>query len=142
AEALGLLSGCSIPAISKVLSKFPNLRIPKLIHRDAERNVLCMTDLGEARTLSQYLTSDPPLDDIKRIATNLGQFLAELFIATRDPSADILSLVSNPGDTSFLASVTKTVLTTAGIMNAELLAERVNRALQSNGKVEPCLGMV
>jgi thiamine kinase-like enzyme len=38
--------------------------------------------------------------------------------------------------------VTKKVLATAGIANAELLTERVNQALQSNGTVEPCLGMV
>jgi hypothetical protein len=145
AEALILLSGCSMPAISEVLSKFPTLRIPEFIHHDSERNVLWMTDLGETQTLSQYLTSDPPLHDIERIATTLGEFLAELFAATRNPSIDTLSLVSNPSHTaetySFLVSTTKKVLTTAGITNAELLAERVNRALQSNGTVEPCLGM-
>jgi hypothetical protein len=93
AEALVLLSGCSIPAISQVLSRFPTLRIPKLIHHDAERNVLWMTDLGETQTLSQYLASDPPQNDIKRIATSLGEFLAVLFATTRNPSADTLSLV-------------------------------------------------
>jgi len=146
AQALILLSGCSIPAISEVLSKFPTLRIPKLIHHDAERHVLWMTDLGETQTLSQYLTSDPLMHDIERIATSFGAFLAELFRATRDPSDDTVTLVAHPSHTaetnSFLISVTKRVLTTAGIANAELLAERVNQALQSNGTVEPCLGMV
>jgi hypothetical protein len=105
-----------------------------------------MTDLGETQTLSEYLTSDPPLHDIERIATSLGQFLAEFFTATRDPSADILSVVSNPSHTteiySFIASVTKKVLTTAGIANADMLAECANQALQSHGTIEPCLGMV
>lgn len=147
AEALALLSGHSIPAISEVLSKFPILRIPSLIHHDAERNVIWITDLGESQTLSQYLTSDPPpsLHDIEEIATNLGGFLAELFKATRDPPADTLSLVSTNSHTteiySFLTSVTKKVLTEAGITDAELLSERVSQALQSNGTVEPCLGM-
>ena len=81
AQALILLSGCSIPAISEVLSKFPTLRIPKLIHHDAERHVLWMMDIGETQTLSQYLTSDPHVHNIERIATSLGAFLAELFRA-------------------------------------------------------------
>ena len=145
AQALVLLSGCSIPAISEVLSNFPLLRIPKLIHHDSERHVLWMTDLGETQTLSQYLTSNPLMHDIERIATSLGAFLAELFRATRDPPDDIVTLFANPSHTaetySFVISVMNKVLTTAGIANAELLAERVNEALQRNGTVEPCLGM-
>jgi Phosphotransferase enzyme family len=145
AQALVLLSGCSIPAISEVLSNFPLLRIPKLIHHDSERHVLWMTDLGETQTLSQYLTSDPLMHDIERIATSFGAFLAELFRATRDPPDDIVTLFANPSHTaetySFVISVMNKVLTTAGIANAELLAERVNEALQRNGTVEPCLGM-
>jgi hypothetical protein len=105
-----------------------------------------MMDLGETQTLSQYLASDPPQNDIKRIATSLGEFLAVLFAATRNPSADTLSLVSNHSHTTetylFLASVTKKVLTATGIDNGDLLAERANQALESNGTVEPCLGMV
>lgn len=145
AQALVLLSGGSMPAITEVLYKFPTLRIPELIHHDAEKNVLWMTDLGETQTLSEYLTSDPPLHDIEKIAARLGEFLAELFKATRDPSVHTLSLIYDPSHNaetySYLVSVTKKVLTKAGVTSAELLTERVNQALQSNGTVEPCLGM-
>jgi hypothetical protein len=60
AQALSFLSGGSIPTISEVLSGFPTIRIPELIHHDTEKNVLWMTDLGDTLTLSDYLVSNPP----------------------------------------------------------------------------------
>ena len=143
AHALSLLSGGSIATISEVLSRFPTIRIPELIHHDTEQNVLWMTDLGDTLTLSDYLTRNPPSSTIERIAAHLGEFFAEFFSATRDPSDDILPPVTHTEEIySFLASVTKKVLEKAGNMDAERLAERVSEGLKSNGSVEPCLGMV
>lgn len=145
ADALVLLSGSTIPAIAAVLAKFPNLQIPKLIHHDKGRDVLWMTDLGDTLTLSNYLTSDPPAQEIEQIATALGEFLAELFLATRNPSAEALSHVYSNGSAeahSFLISAVTKVLTGAGISDAAVLTERVERSLRNSGNVEPCLGMV
>ena len=122
AQALTLLSGGSIPSISQVLSKFPTIRIPELIHHDTELNVLWMTDLGDTLTLSDYLASNPPSSttDSERIAAHLGEFLSEFFSATRDPSDDVLPSVTHTEETySFLASVTKKVLEKAGNKDAE-----------------------
>lgn len=145
ADALVLLSGSAIPAIAAVLAKFPNLQIPKFIHHDKERSVLWMTDLGDTLTLFDYLTSDPPIQEIEQIGTALGEFLAELFLATRNPSAEALSHVTSNSSAEvhlvLISAVTK-VLTGAGIGDAELLAERVERSLRDSGNVEPCLGMV
>lgn len=143
AQALSLLSGDSIAAISQVLSKFPTVRIPELIHHDTEKNVLWMTDLGDTMTLSDYLASDPPSSNIERIAAHLGEFFSEFFSATRDPSDDILPpSIHNAETYLYLASVTKKVLTEAGHTDPERFAERVSEGLKSTGNVEPCLGMV
>ena len=143
AQALSLLSGGSIATISEVLSRFPTIRIPELIHHDAEQNVLWMTDLGDTLTLSDYLASNPPSSTVEQIAAHLGEFFSEFFSATRDPSDDILPPVTHTEETYlFLASVTRKVLEKAGNMDAERLAERVGGGLKSNGSVEPCLGMV
>ena len=143
AQALILLSGGLIASVSQVLSRFPTIRIPELIHHDTEQNLLWMTDLGDTLTLSDYLASNPPSNTIERIAAHLGEFLSEFFSATCDPSDDLLPPVTHHEETySFLASVTKKVLEKAGNMDADRLAERVSEGLKSNGSVEPCLGMV
>ena len=143
AHALSLLSRGSIATISEVLSRFPTIRIPELIHHDTEQNVLWMTDLGDTMTLSNYLASDPPSSNIERIAAHLGEFFAEFFSATRDPSDDVLPPATHSeGTYSFLAELTKKILEQAGNADAERLAERVNEGLKSSGTVEPCLGMV
>jgi hypothetical protein len=146
AEALVLLSGSEMPAISTLLAKFPTLHIPTLIHHDKECNVLWMTDLGEAVTLSEYLTTDPPAHHSERIAMTLGEFLAKFFLSTRNPSAETLSLFTVPSSTtntlSHLVSTMKNVLATAGVIDAGTLTGRVDQALRNSGTVEPCLGMV
>lgn len=146
ARALALLSGGSNATITQVLSSFPTIRIPELIHHDAEQNVLWMTDLGDTLTLSQYLARNPPSSAVERIAAQLGEFLFEFFLATSDPPDDILPAISDATHTqetySFLSSVTKKVLSSVGNPDAERLAERVGEGLKSNGTVEPCLGMV
>ena len=144
AQALALLSGGSIATISEVLSRFPTIRIPKLIHHDTEQNVLWMTDLEDTLTLSRYLATNPPSSTVERIAAQLGEFLSEFFSATSDPSDDSLPPVgAHTEETySFLASVTKKILARAGNAEAERLAKRVSEGLKSIGTVEPCLGMV
>ena len=143
AQALRLLSGSSIASISEVLSRFPTIRTPELIHHDTEQNVLWMTDLGDTLTLSDYLASNPPFSTIELIAVHLGELLSDFFSATRDPSDDVLPPDTHTEETySFLASITKKVLTNAGNTDAERLAERVSGGLRSNGNVEPCLGVV
>lgn len=145
ADALVLLSGTAIPAIAAVLEKFPNLQIPELIHHDKERSVLWITDLGDTLTLFDYLASDPAAQQIEQIATALGEFLAELFLATRNPSAETLSHVSPDSSAeahSLLISAVRKVLTGADMSDAEQLAARVECSLQNGNTVEPCLGMV
>ncbi|KAI0245295.1 kinase-like domain-containing protein [Lactifluus subvellereus] len=149
AKALDILSGSTVPALCTLLEKFPTLRIPKLIHHDTEKNVLWITDLGNAKTLSDHLITSnslpTPDNHLQEIATILGQFLPELYLSVRDPQPETLSVLSNPNRTvetfTLLATMTKSILVSADAPDADALSVRVERALQRIGTVEPCLGM-
>jgi len=150
ARALALLSPHSKNALplSPLFTKYPSVKIPRLIHHDTENNVLSMTDLGQAQTLYNWLVREPapPVQDAEHIATVLGSFLAEFALATRNPTAEILAHASNSALTdNYYGSVvkmTRKVLTEAGIADAETLAMRVDRVSRDLDKAEPCLGMV
>ncbi|KAF9244441.1 kinase-like domain-containing protein [Melanogaster broomeanus] len=150
ARALVLLDPLSespLP-VSSLLTKYPNFKIPRLIHHDIEHSILMMTDLGSSVTLDAWLAQEPApqAEEVARIAKDLGQFLAEFVLATSEPNAEILARASNVAmvDQFYSDSVnlTKTVLTNQGIPDAEMLVRRIDEALRDAGQTNSCLGIV
>ncbi|KAJ1311000.1 hypothetical protein OPQ81_009507 [Rhizoctonia solani] len=74
ARALALLSQ---PSVSAYIES-SNVTFPKLIHHDPEMNVLVMSDLGEAQTLDQWLTSNPDTGVAAGVGRSFGELLARL----------------------------------------------------------------
>ncbi|KIO03574.1 hypothetical protein M404DRAFT_1001093 [Pisolithus tinctorius Marx 270] len=135
--------------VSSLLIKYPNFRIPRFIHHDVESSVLMMTDLGTAvATVDEWLSRDPPptAEEVQRVASDLGQFLAEFVMATREPSADVLARAPNSAMVDQFYSdslnITRTVLNRHGVSDAETLVRRVERAFRDADKTDRCLGMV
>lgn len=135
--------------VSSLLIEYPNFRIPRFIHHDVERSVLMMTDLGTAVvTVDEWLSRDPAptAEEVQRVASDLGQFLAEFVMATREPSAEVLARVPNSAMVdqfySDSVNITRTVLNRHGVSDAETLVRRVECALRDAGKTDTCLGMV
>ncbi|KAF9240893.1 hypothetical protein BU15DRAFT_73750 [Melanogaster broomeanus] len=121
--------------VSSLLVKYSNFKIPRFIHHDTERNVLMMTDLGSAAA-----------EEVERIAKDLGQFLAEFVLATSEPNTEFLARASNSVMLdefhSYFVKLTRTVLTSQGVPDAEMLVSRLDEAFRDLGKEESCLGMV
>lgn len=151
AEALKFLGGRGDSSASQathaLLNTLPLLSIPQLIHHDDERNVLWISDLGVGKILSDYLCddSDSSLSEIDEFSKHLGQFLAELYRVTRNPSDELLASFpsSHTSETyEFLKTLTQTALTQAKIADADELAMRVYQSLKDTRTPESCLGMV
>ena len=150
ARALKILSGSdtSVPQFSSLVAAFPTIRIPELIYHDDERHVLWISDLGNTRTLSKYLTSDPrPLDnEVEAIAIQLSQFITEMFrLTSASAEKDIDSSSSDPSDAGdvaqCLAQAAGKIMAEASVPDAEELSMRILRC--AKGKIQdPCLGMV
>ncbi|KAF9244450.1 kinase-like domain-containing protein [Melanogaster broomeanus] len=151
ARALVLLDPSSespLP-VSSLLTKYPNFKIPRFIHHDTEQNVLMMTDLGSSvMTLDVWLAQEPApqAEEVVRIAKDLGQFLAEFVLATSEPTIEVLARASNSVMLdqfySYFVKITRTVLTSQGVPDAEVLVSRLDKAFRDSGKRESCLGMV
>ncbi|KAJ7272948.1 kinase-like domain-containing protein, partial [Mycena rebaudengoi] len=146
ANALQYLAGSKIAAL---LAEFPSLRIPHLIHHDTTSNVLWISDLGETKTLSQFLCSQPaPAPTaVCDIASTLGTFIARFWAATANPTPETLApfarLAEDQGDPAiFLASTARRVMDQYNVPDAEVLAARVAAGMQPHNKREPCLSMV
>jgi hypothetical protein len=152
ARALVLLnpnSGSPLSA-SSLFTKYPNVKIPRLIHHDYEEHVLIMTDLGSSViTIDEWLTQEPPPfpEDIERIATDLGRFLGEFVIATSNPSVELLSLLQLPSNAALLRQFDgyaednlKDVL--QDVPDIDVLSKRVEDAGRDFRKRDSCLGMV
>src|SRR5882757_7416191 len=81
--------------VSSLFTKYPKVKIPRFIHHDYEDHVLIMTDLGSSiLTIDNWLTQQPAPnpEDVERIATDLGHFLAEFVMTTSEPNLELLSL--------------------------------------------------
>ena len=148
ARALNILSGSdtSVPEFSSVVAAFPTIRIPELIYHDDEHNVLWISDLGDTRTLSEYLTSDPrPSDnEVEAIAIRLSHFISEMFRLTSAPAAKVIDSSSDASDTGdiaqFLAQAAGKIMTEAAVPDADELSMRILRCAKSEIR-DPCFGM-
>ena len=149
AHALVLLDPKSKSAlpVSSLFTKYPNVKIPQLIHFDGEEHVLIMTDLGSSVVkIDDWLTQEPAPnpEDVERIAKDLGRFLAEFVNATSAPSVKVLSLFpSNSGLKNqfdiFLINNLRAVL--QDVPDAETLIKRVEDVARDSKKTSLCLGM-
>jgi hypothetical protein len=136
--------------VSSLFAKYPNIKIPRLIHHNPEEHVLIMTDLGSLIVkIDDWLTQEPAPDyeDIERIAKDLGRFLAEFVVGTSEPNIDLLSLFpSNSGLMNqfdiYLINNLKTVFLSHGVPDAEILIKRVEDSMKDYWNFELCLGMV
>ncbi|GFZ47144.1 hypothetical protein JCM24511_04887 [Saitozyma sp. JCM 24511] len=78
------------------------VEVPRLIYHDEAATVLWMTDLGSLVTLSDYLRGVPlanPSDEAAQassIGKRIGTALAELHLATLNPSQELSERFKNP----------------------------------------------
>ena len=156
AKALQVLTGDAYPELVDLFNDTPNIRIPKLIYHDIQKNVLWIEDLGDTFTLSEYLLSDTSADPslcgrlgihAQKIAQDLGRFLVKLYKATTNPPKELITYLDSTNNTSlstktYIANITADILRGEGIADADVLAERVRRGLLEDDQGEFCLGMV
>ena len=157
ARALVLLDPNSepsaLPVISSLFTNYPNVKTPRLIHHDFKERVLIMADLGSSVvTIDDWLTREPPppLEDVERIAKDLGRFLAEFVIATSKPSIEFQVLLSHlrlPSNSAlihqfdgYVVNNLKDVL--QDVPDVDILTKRVEDAARDSRKTDTCLGMV
>ena len=134
--------------VSSLFTKYPNVKIPRLIHHDYEERVLIMTDLGSlVVTIDDWLTQEPaPLpEDVEHIAKDLDRFLAGFAIITSKPSVELLSHLQLPSNSAhqyneFVVNNLKIVL--QGVPDVEVLTKRVEDVARDSMKTDSCLGMV
>ena len=149
AHALVLLDPKSKSAlpVSSLFTKYPNVKIPRLIHFDREEHVLIMADLGSSVVkIDDWLTQEPAPhpEDVERIAKDLGRFLAEFVNVTSEPNLEVLSLFPSNSDLKnqldiFLLKNVRTVL--QDVPDAETLIKRLEDATRDSKKTNLCLGM-
>jgi hypothetical protein len=152
ARALVLLDPNSESAlpVSSLFKKYPSIKTPQLIHHDYEERVLIMADLGSSVvTIDDWLTQEPAplLEDVERIATDLGRFLGEFVIATIKPSVELLSLLQLPSNSALLHQFDGYVVNNLkdvlqGVPDVDVLTKRVEDAARDFRERESCLGMV
>jgi hypothetical protein len=152
ARALVLLDPNSESAlpVSSLFTKYPNVKTPRLIHHDYKERVLIMADLGSSVvTIDDWLTqeSGPLLEDVERIAKDLGRFLGEFVIATRNPSEELLSFLQLPSSSAlihqfdgYVVNNLKAVL--QDVPDGDVLTKRVEDAARDFRKTDSCLGIV
>jgi hypothetical protein len=77
-EANALRYLAETPEIRDLFARFPNLKIPHLIHHDCAANVLWIADLEASQTLSKYLTVPPsPTTTARELGTILSAFISD-----------------------------------------------------------------
>ena len=158
ARALALLdpnSDSALPGVSSLFAKYPNVKTPRLIHHDYKERVLIMADLGSSVIeIDDWLTQEPPppLEEVERIAKDLGRFLGEFVIATSKPSIELQALLSHlqlPSNSALLheysghaVNIFKDVLQDSDVPDVDILTKRVEDAERNFMKMDSCLGMV
>ena len=138
-----------LPA-SLLFKKYPSIRIPRLVHHDSTVNVLSMTDLGaSAKNLDLWLSSDPAgpsMQDVERIAADLGQFCAEYYRSTQDPTPEMLERASNKpvlqNWNDAISLWTKRAILKEAVPDCDVLLKRFEDCLNQSGEGETCLGIV
>jgi len=136
-----------------------SVRIPKLIWHDVEKQVLWIEDLRGMKSLAEVLLQesssnpDQPSEQeretlLERVATDLGQFVMEMYLATKHPPQRLLDHLSSLSPLAniveMLTGITRNVLEQNGILGEEvdLFVERVRRGLEEKDEEGACLGMV
>jgi hypothetical protein len=150
ANAMTLLNPESVSPMpaSSLFKKYPSIRIPRLVHHDAAVNVLSMTDLGATTNLDRWLGSEPgpSMVDVERVAATLGQFYAEFYKSTQNPTPEMLERASNkpllPGWYNTIVVMAKEVLAKQGVADHDVLVGRVEDCYYQSGKAETCIGIV
>ena len=152
ARALVLLDPNSESAlpVSSLFTKYPNIKTSRLIHHDYDERVLIMTDLGSSIvTIDDWLTQEPAplLEDVERIAKDLGRFLGEFAIATSKPSVEFLSLLQLPSNSALLHQFDGYVVNNLkavlrDVPDVDVLTKRVEDAARDFRKMDSCLGMI
>jgi hypothetical protein len=99
--------------------------------------------------MDDWLTQEPAPEheDVEHIAKDLGRFLAEFVVLTREPNIELLSLF--PSNSSLINQTgiyqinnLKTVFLSHGVPDADILIKRVEDAMKDYWNFELCLGMV
>ncbi|KAG8931660.1 hypothetical protein FRC01_000995 [Tulasnella sp. 417] len=147
ARALRMLQGkdLALSGIEKALEQSSSLNFPKFIYHDTERQVLWMTDLGESKLFSDHILSNsPPRAEIEELGVVLGRFFANLFMATRNPTTETVDSLSDSRHLlGFLTAEAERVLVQSAkeeSLEANSLMERMQKALDQQSNLEPCLG--
>ena len=151
ARALVLLdpnSESALPA-SSLFAKYPNIKTPRLIHHDFKERVLIMTDLGSSVvTIDDWLIQQlaPLPEDVERIAKDLGCFLGEFVIATKNPSVELLSHLQLPSNSDLIHQLEGYILNDTkaalrDVPDADVLIKRVEDAASDFKKTNSCIGM-
>ena len=112
-----------------------------------------MADLGSSVIeIDDWLTQEPPpsLEEVERIAKDLGRFLGEFVIATSKPSIEFQVLLSHlrlPSNSAlihqfdgYVVNNLKDVL--QDVPDVDILTKRVEDAARDSRKTDTCLGMV
>lgn len=133
--------------VSALLNKYPIIKIPQLVDHDVERSVLAMTDLGEIMNLEEWLASEATaMADVERIGTTLGNYLAEFFVGTSNPSPETLTRASNDVLMGEFyeddVRIMNEILERENVYDRAVLLRRVRNAIEQIGRIEPVLGMV
>ncbi|KAF7359172.1 Kinase-like domain-containing protein [Mycena sanguinolenta] len=146
-EANALRYLAETPGIRDLLTKFPRLKIPSLIHHDSAANVLWITDLGVSQTIARFLTIPPSLStSAPEIATMLGAFISQFWQKMARPAPKTIALFARQNEQDdpvhFLSSTALKVMSSHGVPDAEILGERIRTTMQTKHDREICLGMV
>lgn len=63
-------------ALSKL--EVPGVRVPQVYHFDATNFVLILEDAGQVPSLKSWIQADSDLDEVRKIGSILGRFLAKI----------------------------------------------------------------
>ncbi|KAG9008013.1 hypothetical protein FRB90_009153 [Tulasnella sp. 427] len=152
ARALRILQGIdrSVTGVAEALVRVPNLKIPRLVFHDTEHNVLWMTDIGDGKTLTDYILSkDLSLSKIEDLAESLGTFIIGLYSATQNPGSEITSTLADSQHLmEFLTLDSARIVQEVSSdwqkdpADTQLLLDRLRDVLSPDTNQDRCLGMV
>ncbi|KAJ7348979.1 kinase-like domain-containing protein [Mycena albidolilacea] len=137
-EANALCYLAETPEIQDLFARFPNLKIPHLIHHDSAANPNAFQIFD--RDTAPYPTT------ARELGATLGAFISDFWKITAHPTPDTAALFARTNEQDdpvhFLSSTALKVMSLHGVPDAEILSKRVRTTMQTKDKTEPCLGMV
>ncbi|EME88214.1 uncharacterized protein MYCFIDRAFT_169875 [Pseudocercospora fijiensis CIRAD86] len=73
----------------RVLSalEFPGIRVPRIYYFDATNFVLILEDAGHVPSLKSWIQADSDVDEVRKIGSLLGRYLAEIHSISTEPEA-------------------------------------------------------